>query len=109
MGWVQAAIEEATTGVIGIATPRSSHASTYSMETLPSRQIHVVFAPDFDEAERLRAELDDAGVTVQPVTITAAPALVGAIQILPLGEHGWSGTASNPDGLEVGDGEFWID
>ncbi len=96
-------------GVIGIAAPRSSDASTYSMETLPSGQIHVVLAPDFDEAERLRAELEDAGVTVQPITITAAPALVGAIEILPLGKHGWSGAASKPDGLEVGDGEFWID
>ncbi|HEV2071829.1 MAG TPA: hypothetical protein VGR26_18760 [Acidimicrobiales bacterium] len=96
-------------GVIGIAAPRSSDASTYSMETLPSGQIHVVLAPDFDEAERLRTELEDAGVTVQPVTITAAPALVGAIEILPLGTHGWPGAASEPDGLEVGDGEFWID
>ncbi|MBW3548680.1 MAG: hypothetical protein KY452_11170 [Actinobacteria bacterium] len=96
-------------GVIGIAAPRSSDASTYSMETLPSGQIHVVLAPDFDEAERLRAELEDAGVTVQPGTIAAAPALVGAIEILPLGTHGWPGAASKPDGLEVGDGEFWID
>lgn len=96
-------------GVVGIVVPGSSDASTYSMETLPSGRIHVVLAPDFDEAERLRDELENAGVTVQPVTITAAPVLVGAIEILPLGQHGWSVTASKPDGLEVGDGEFWID
>ncbi len=96
-------------GVIGIAVPRSSDAATYSMETLPSGRIHVVLDPDFDEAERLRAELQDAGVTVHPVTITAAPALVGAIEILPLGQHSGPAAASKPEGLEVGDGEFWID
>ncbi len=104
-----AALVVLAAGVVGIVVPGSSHASTYSMETLPSGRIHVVLAPDFDEAERLRDELENAGVTVQPVTITAAPALVGAIEILPLGQHGWSVTASKPDGLEVGDGEFWID
>ncbi len=94
---------------VAVVAPRSSEASTYATETLPSGRIHVVLAPDFDEAERLQAELANAGVEVRPVAITAAPALVGAIEILPLGEDGPSLSAPKPDGLLLGDGEFWID
>jgi hypothetical protein len=95
-------------GGVAVVAPRSSSASTYSMETLPSGRIHVVLAPDFDESERLRKALEDAGVEVHLATITAAPALVGAIEILPLAEDGHSVSVSKPDGLQVGDGEFWI-
>lgn len=89
--------------------PGSSGSTAFALETLPGGRIHVVLASDFDESERLEAELAAAGVDVQPVTITAAPALVGTIEILPLGTGGQAVATSAPAGLELGDGEFWID
>lgn len=108
---VPAAALAVLVAVVGpsIVLPGSSGSAAYALDVLANGELHVVLAPDFDESARLRAELDDAGVRVQPMTITAAPALVGTIEIIPLGEGGRSAAASKPDGLELGDGEFWID
>ncbi len=81
--------------------PEGSRSSAFAVEVLEDGRIHVKIATDFDQGKRLQDELAKAGVEVQVITMRSHPALVGTIEFP---QH-----QLDPDGVERGQGEFWVD
>lgn len=76
-------------------------AAAFAVQEDGDGRIHVTVRSDFDQSERLAAELKARGVEVIMIDVPAHPTLVGTIEV-PLHQL-------PPGGTEVGDGEFWID
>lgn len=84
-----------------IVAPESSKSSAFAVTVLDDGRVHVKVASDFDEGTRLQDRLAEAGVKAEVIAVRSHPALVGTIEFpqhqLPA------------QGVERGEGEFWID
>lgn len=78
-------------------------AAAFALEVTDDGRIHVTMHQDFDDADRLAAELRDAGVDVRVLPHPAHPMLVGTVEFP---SHQLDDGAV---GVEEGDREFWID
>ena len=88
----------AVLAVVFVARPDEAAAYTISND---DGRIVVKMQPDFDEVSQLEDDLAERGVSLEIATVTAAPDLVGSIEVVSR-----SGTT---DGLEIGTGTFSID
>lgn len=104
--WLAAAAMVAAVALAVVVVPTllsdgSRGAAAFAVNEDGDGRIHVTVRSDFDQSERLAAELKARGVEVVVVDILAHPAVVGTIE--------FPAHQLAPKGAEVGDGEFWID